>query len=103
MAEKKTDSKNHPEAVRMRALRRAEGYADSQSRWARFLGWTQEAVSNYEVGFRRVPRDAALHLREKVHGFDPVWLWTGDEKALTLELRKRLREAEAAERNWPAT
>ena len=83
----------------MRALRRAEGFADNQSRWAHFLGWTDTALSNYETGFRRVPRDAALRLRERVPGFDPVWLWTGDERGLTsVALRDRLRLAEAFER-----
>ena len=82
----------------MRALRRAEGFADSSSRWAHYLGWTDTALSNYETGFRRVPRDAALRLREKVPGFDPVWLWTGDERGLPVVLRDRLRKAEADER-----
>lgn len=82
----------------MRALRRAEGYADSASRWAHYLNWTDTALSNYETGFRRVPRDAALRLRERVPGFDPLWLWTGEEGGLPVALRKRLREAEAAEK-----
>lgn len=82
----------------MRALRRAEGFADSSSRWAHFLGLQDTAVSNYETGFRRVSRDAALRIRERVPGFDPVWLWTGDERALPVALRDRLREAEAIER-----
>lgn len=81
----------------MRALRRAEGYGDSASRWAHFLGWTDTALSNYETGFRRVPRDAALKLHQKVPGFDPLWLWTGDEERLGFDLRRRVREAYAAE------
>lgn len=97
MADKDTDPKNHPEARRMRALRRAEGYGDSASRWAHYLGWTDTALSNYEVGFRRVPRDAALKLFRKIPGFDPLWLWTGDEERLGFQLRQRVREALAAE------
>jgi hypothetical protein len=93
MSGKDADPKNHPEARRMRALRRAEGYGDNASRWAHYLGWTDTALSNYETGFRRVPRDAALKLYQKVPGFDPLWLWTGEEKGLTLELRERLRKA----------
>jgi hypothetical protein len=83
----------------MRALRRAEGFADSASRWAKYLGWTDTALSNYETGFRRVPRDAALRLRQRVPGFDPLWLWEGEERGLPVALRDRLREAEAAERD----
>lgn len=97
MGGKDTDPRNHPEARRMRALRRAEGYGDNASRWAKYLGWTDTALSNYEVGFRRVPRDAALQIYKKVPGFDPLWLWTGDESRLGFDLRKRLREAEEAE------
>lgn len=82
----------------MRALRRAEGYADSASRWAHFLGLNFSALSNYETGFRRVPRDVALQIRRKVPGFDPLWLWEGEERGLSVALRDRLREAEAAER-----
>ena len=81
----------------MRALRRAEGFGDSAARWAKYLGWTDTALSNYETGFRRVPRDAALQLHRKVPGFDPLWLWTGDEARLSFDLRQRLRKAEAAE------
>lgn len=81
----------------MRAIRRAEGYGDNASRWAKYLGWRDTALSNYETGFRRVPRDAALQLYKKIPGFDPLWLWTGDEKGLSLDLRQRLREAYAAE------
>jgi hypothetical protein len=80
----------------MRALRHAEGFGDNASRWARYLGLTQEALSNYETGFRRVSRDVALKLFQKVPGFDPIWLWTGDQERLGFQLRQRLREAEAA-------
>lgn len=97
MSKNEAEPKNHPEARRMRALRHAEGFGDSAARWARYLGWTDTALSNYETGFRRVPRDAALQLFKKIPGFDPLWLWTGEERGLTLDLRKRLREAEARE------
>src|ERR1700736_2147931 len=64
--------KDDPEAQRFRLLRRAEGY-ESGTAWADYLGWGQSAVSMYETGQRRVPRDAALQLLKKVPGFDPVW------------------------------
>jgi DNA-binding transcriptional regulator YiaG len=93
----RADPKIHPEARRMRALRRAEGYGDSATRFAHYLGWTVVTLSSYETGFRRVPRDAALQLYKKIPGFDPLWLWTGEEKGLTINLRDRLRTAEAEE------
>jgi hypothetical protein len=55
------------EARRMRLLRRAEGY-ENCARWAAYLGWTTTALNNYETGFRRVPRDAAMQLYNKVPG-----------------------------------
>ena len=88
--------KDDPEAQRFRLLRRAEGY-DSGSAWANHLGWGQSAVSMYETGQRRVPRDAALHLMTKVPGFDPVWLWTGEKKNLSFDLRKRIEDIEGIE------
>lgn len=82
----------------MRLLRKVEGYGDSASRWAHHLNLTDTQVSNYETGFRRVPRDVALKLYEKVPGFDPVWLWTGEQERLGFDLRRRVREAEDAEK-----
>ena len=95
---KKSGPKGHPEARRMRLLRHAEGYGDSASRWAHYLGWSDTALGNYETGYRRVPRDQALKLYQKVPGFDPVWLWTGEESRLGFDLRRRIREAEEAEK-----
>lgn len=88
--------KDDPEAGRFRLLRRAEGY-ESGTAWADYLGWGQSAVSMYETGQRRVPRDAALELLEKVPGFDPVWLWTGDKRNLAFDLRKRIEAIEGTE------
>ena len=62
-----------------------------------YLSWGQSAVSMYETGQRRVPRDAALELRKKVPGFDPVWLWTGDKRNLAFDLRKRIEAIEGTE------
>ncbi len=99
MATDEGSGEGDPEARRFRMLRRAEGYADSQSRFAQYLGWTDTALNNYETGFRRVPRDAALQLLHKIPGFDPVWLWTGDKKNLAFDLRKRI-EADAHRKSW---
>ena len=90
------NGKDDPEARRFRLLRRAEGY-ESSIAWANYLGWGQAGVSNFERGFRRVPRDAALYLLKKVPGFDPVWLWTGDKKNLAFDLRKRIEAIEVIE------
>lgn len=97
MAEEESIGKDSPEAKRIRALRRAEGFGDNASRWAHHLGWTDTALSNYETGFRRVPRDAALKLYRKVAGFDPLWLWTGEKRGLSFDLLRRIEAAEAEE------
>jgi hypothetical protein len=97
MSGKGADPKTRPEAQRMKALRRAEGYGDSATRFAHYLGWTLAALSSYEVGFRRVPREGALQLYKKIPGFDPLWLWTGEERGLSMDLRNRIRRAEAEE------
>ena len=81
----------------MRILRRAAGYGDNATRFARYLGWEPTALGNYESGFRRVPRDAALLLYRKIAGFDPLWLWTGEKRGLGFDLLKRIEEAEAEE------
>lgn len=97
MSEEESSGRDSPEAKRLRALRRAEGYGDNASRWAHYLGWTETALSNYETGFRRVPRDAALQLYRKVAGFDPLWLWTGEKRGLGFDLKRRIDAVEAQE------
>lgn len=81
----------------MRLLRRAEGFAESAQAFAKHVGWSPTQLSNYESGDRRVPRDAALQLLKRVPGFDLAWLWTGEERGLSFDLRRRIEEARAAE------
>jgi hypothetical protein len=94
MSKKHIDPHDDPEAVRMRLLRHAEGYGEDRARWAAYLGLTYQAVSNYEIGQRRVPRDVALTLYQKIPGFNPIWLWTGEEQHLAFDLRQRIRAAQ---------
>jgi transcriptional regulator with XRE-family HTH domain len=89
----KGSGKDDPEGRRFRLLRQAEGY-ESGMAFANYLGWSQSMVSQYETGQRRITRDGALQLLKKVPGFDPVWLWTGDKKNLSFDLRKRIEAVE---------
>jgi|GraSoiStandDraft_27_1057306.scaffolds.fasta_scaffold74871_2 hypothetical protein len=82
---------------RLRWLRRAEGVRTATA-FAAHIGWPQSAMSQFETGKRRVPMDKAMQLRAKIPGFDPIWLWEGDKRGLSFDLRKRIEEEEARER-----
>lgn len=87
---------NHPIAVRLRQLRRAEGFGRSQSAFAAKIGWLQSELSMYERGRRPPPGLKILGLHKVIPGFDPLWLTTGRLEGLSHDLLKRL-EANAAE------
>lgn len=81
---------------RLRWLRQAERI-DTASAFAVRVGWPQSGVSQFETGKRRVPMDKALQLRKKIPGFDPLWLWEGDKRGLSFDLRQRIEAEEARE------
>lgn len=81
---------------RLRLLRQAERHPTGVGFAAR-LNWPQSAMSQFETGMRRVPTDKVIQLRTAVPGFDPVWLWDGDKRGLSYDLRKRIEEEEAKE------
>jgi hypothetical protein len=78
---------------RLRLLREAEQIPSGLG-LSRKLGWTQSAVSQFEIGARQVPGPKALELKKAFPGFDPVWLWTGDKTHLGFDLRKRIEALE---------
>jgi hypothetical protein len=82
---------------RLRWLRQAERF-ETAAAFGKSLRWPQSGVSQFEIGMRRVPTDKALQLREKIPGFDPTWLWTGDKSGLAFDLRQRIEAEEAKER-----
>ncbi len=81
---------------RLRMLRQAEGFPTA-TEFAGKVGWPQSGVSQFETGMREVPKAKALELRSKIPGFDPVWLWDGDKKGLSFDLRQRIEAEEAKE------
>jgi helix-turn-helix protein len=84
---------------RLRWLRQAEGFTSGVA-FAAFMRWQQSGYSQFETGRRRVPADKAMQLRDRIHGFDPVWLWTGDKRGLTsFDLRQRIEAEEAKEQS----
>lgn len=81
---------------RLRWLRQAERIATGIA-FAHKIGWAQSGYSQFETGKRRVPADKALQLVKKIPGFDPLWLWEGDKKGLSFDLRQRIEAEEAKE------
>jgi transcriptional regulator with XRE-family HTH domain len=81
---------------RLRWLRQAERITTG-SAFAQKVGWAQSGYSQFETGKRRVPLDKALQLAQRIPGFDPTWLWSGDKKGLSFDLRQRIEAEEAKE------
>jgi transcriptional regulator with XRE-family HTH domain len=67
---------------RLRLLRKAEGIETAMSFAAR-MGWAQSGMSQFETGKRQLP------------GFDPLWIWEGDKRGLSFDLRQRIEAEEA--------
>jgi transcriptional regulator with XRE-family HTH domain len=97
MAKDQNPNWDHPEAKRLRQLRRAEKYGSAQAAFGQKLGWTQPEISMYESGNRRVPRNKVLAMHKAIPGFDPLWLIEGKLDGLSFDLRTRLEEAEEEE------
>jgi transcriptional regulator with XRE-family HTH domain len=85
------------EGRRLRLLRQTEGIATA-SAFAAHVGWPQSGVSQFETGKRRVTVDKALKLRAMIPGFDPLWLWEGEKRGLSVDLRRRIEAEEAKEK-----
>lgn len=86
------------EGNRLRLLRQAERVPTSYE-WAIRLGWQQSALSQFETGDRRMPLEKALELRRLIPGFDPLWLWEGDKRGLSFDLRSRIEAQEEIEKS----
>lgn len=82
---------------RLRWLRQAERI-NTASAFAEKFKWPQSGMSQFETGKRRVPMDKVLQLRAQILGFDPLWLWEGDKRGLSFELRQRIEAEEAKEK-----
>ncbi len=81
---------------RLRWLRQAERISTGTA-FAHKVGWGQSGYSQFETGKRRVPLEKALQLSKKIPGFDPYWLWEGDKRGLSFDLRQRIEAEEAKE------
>jgi len=97
---KETDYPFVEQGRRLRWLRQAERIPTAVA-FAAFVGWPQSGMSQFESGKRRVPMDKALQLRSKIPGFDPLWLWEGDKRGLSYDLRVRIEAEEEKEADEP--
>lgn len=94
---KSDNPRNHPEARRLRILRRALGFAESQGAFAAKMGWGQSEISLWENGHRRIARNKVVTAHHRVPGLDPLWLTEGTMDYMSMPLRRALEEAEKAE------
>ena len=82
------------EGRRLRWLRQAEGIKTGTEFAARF-NWGQPGYSQFETGHRRVPAGKVIQLVAQIPGFDPLYLWNGEKKGLSFDLRRRIEAEEA--------
>ena len=81
---------------RLRWLRQAERI-ESGVAFAKLMKWGQPGYSQFESGARSIPAFKAIELARKIPGFDPLWLWEGDKRGLSFDLRRRIEAEEAKE------
>lgn len=95
MHTKETGGRESPVAVRLRLIRMAEGEANAL-RWAKRMGWSAPQLSNYENGVM-ISRDAAIKMANMVPGLTTDYILRGKLEGMSVDFRKRLEEAQAAE------
>ena len=82
---------------RLRILRAAfgiNGFGTNQLTFAQQLGLTKSNYNNYENGFP-IPRENALMIANKLGGrINVAWLYSGEEKFLSLETVRLLAAIE---------
>lgn len=94
------DPRNHPEARRLRILRRAMGYGDERGgkgAFAAMMGWDRAELSQWENGHRPIPTKRALSAHLTIAGLDPLFLINGRMDESSMPIRKAIAEAEKAE------
>ena len=81
---------------RLRWLRQAERIRTG-SEFAAKYNWPQSGYSQFETGKRQVPAAKAMQLSKLIPGFDVYWLWEGNKRGLSFDLRQRIEAEEAKE------
>jgi transcriptional regulator with XRE-family HTH domain len=91
MVNKPSPASNHPIPVRLRILRKAEGY-DTARAFADFLGISPARYGNIEAG-HPLSIEVAQLIVSKVSGMSLDWLYNNVDLALPHSLRQRLMAA----------
>lgn len=81
---------------RLRWLRQAERIPTALA-FAKKFNWPQSGMSQFETGARRVPTDKLIQLQREITGFDANWIWHGEKRGLSFDLRLRIEAEEAKE------
>jgi hypothetical protein len=87
---------------RLRWLRQAERIPTATAFAAKY-GWPQSGMSQFETGGRQIPATKALELQKKIAGFDVLYIWTGEKRGLSFDLRQRIEAEEAKELSRPGS
>lgn len=95
MHTKQTGGKFSPMAQRLRLIRLAHSETNS-SKWAKRMGWTLPQLSNYENGVR-ISLNAAIQMADRIPGLTTDYILRGVMDGLTVDLQRRLEEAETTE------
>jgi transcriptional regulator with XRE-family HTH domain len=78
---------------RLRTLREALGY-DQARAFCQFVGFSDQALYNYETGKRRISLDEAMKIVAKT-GVSLDWIYRGVEYSLPVQLAENLRQVNA--------
>jgi transcriptional regulator with XRE-family HTH domain len=86
---------DRPEVIgaQLRTLREAFGY-DQARAFCQFVGFSDQALYNYETGKRRISLDEAMKIVAKT-GASLDWIYLGVEHALPVHLAEKLRQVDA--------
>lgn len=87
---------------RLRWLRQAERIMTGSAFAAKY-GWPQSGMSQFETGARQIPARKALQLQKQIVGFDVNYIWTGEKRGLSFDLRQRIEAEEAKEMDSQST
>lgn len=85
------------EAIAERLIMLRESFGMNQTEFCRHVGFTQQALGNYEHAERRINLDQSIKLVQKT-GVTLDWIYFGDDSQLPIKLYRAMGLAEKMER-----